>query len=65
MLISMDAIFIKDMVWGEVHTILKVGVSQHLMNNQPRVTIEDLVDVRHPLWLIIAIGTMYAAIILD
>jgi len=50
MLICMNTILIEGAVWSKVDTILKVRVSQHFMNDQLGVTIEDLMDIRYPLW---------------
>jgi len=65
MLIHTNTISIEDMVWNKVHTILKVWVSKYFMNDQPRVTKEDLIDVWHPLWLrrIASIVTVHVVIL--
>ena len=64
MLICTNAILIKDPVWSKVHIILKVWISEHFMDDQPWVAIEDLVDVRHPLWSrCIVVATVYVSIL--
>jgi len=45
MLICTNTILIEGVVWSKVDTILKVQVSQHFMNDQLGVMIEDLVDI--------------------